>query len=53
MAGQRWVRDNFHWRDLRGLGKMLAYVLAVTFPHARSETWKRRREFRRNSSPSR
>ena len=26
------VRDNFHWRDLRGLGKLLAYVFAVTIP---------------------
>jgi hypothetical protein len=24
------VRDNFHWRDLRGLGKLLAYVVTVT-----------------------
>jgi hypothetical protein len=46
------VRDNFHWRDLRGLGKLLAYVLAVTLTHARSERWKRRREFRRRSSPN-
>jgi hypothetical protein len=47
------VRDNFHWRDLRGLGKLLAYVLTNRFPHARSTRWKRRREFRRSNSSSR
>jgi hypothetical protein len=47
------VCDNFHWRDLRGLGKLLAYVFAVTFPRARSERWKRRHECRRSSSPNR
>jgi len=44
------VRDNFHWRDLRGLGKLLAYVVAVTFTHARSTRWKRR-ESHLKSSP--
>ena len=47
------VCDNFHWRDLRGLGKLLAYALSVTFTHAGSTRWKRRREFRRSSSPIR
>ena len=42
------VRDNFHWRILRGLGKLLAYgAFTIRFPHARSTRWKRRREFRR------
>jgi hypothetical protein len=47
------VRDNFHWRGLRDLGKLLAYVLAAAFSHARSTRWKSRRKCRRNSSPSR
>ncbi len=46
------VRDNFHWRDLRGLGRLLAYGIATTFTHARSTRWKRR-ESRRRSSPIR
>jgi len=49
----REVRDNFHWRDLRGLGKLLASVFAIRFPHARSTRWKCRRKCRRSSSPSR
>ena len=47
------VCDNFDWRDLRGLGKLLAYVFTNRFPHARSTRWKRRRECRRSSSPNR
>jgi hypothetical protein len=47
------VRDNFDWRALRGLGKLLAYGIAVAFTHARSTRWKRRREFRHSSLPSR
>ena len=31
-----WVCDNFHWRGLRGLGKLLAYLFVVIFPYARS-----------------
>jgi hypothetical protein len=48
-----WMRDNFNWRDLRGLGKLLAYVVTVAFTHARSTRWKRRREYRHSSSPIR
>jgi hypothetical protein len=46
------VRDNFDWRALRGLGKLLVYEIAVTFTHARSARCKRR-ESHRKSSPSR
>jgi len=47
------VRDNFDWRDLRGLGKLFAYGVEVTFQHARSTRWRSRRECRHSSSPSR
>jgi CRISPR/Cas system-associated protein endoribonuclease Cas2 len=47
------VRDNFDWRVLGDLGKLLAYVVSVTFTHARSTRWKRRRECRRRCSPIR
>jgi hypothetical protein len=26
------VRDNFHWRDLRGLGKLLAWSVSIRNP---------------------
>jgi hypothetical protein len=47
------VCDNFHWRDLRGLGKLLVYGFPNQFQHARSTRWKRRRGFRPNSLPIR
>ena len=47
------VRDNFHWRHLRGLGKLLAYGFTNRFQHARSTRWKAHRGCRRNSLPNR
>jgi hypothetical protein len=47
------VRDYFHWRDLRGLGKLLAYGFSNQFQYARSRRWKRHHEFRHGSSPIR
>ena len=47
------VRDDFRWRDLRGLGKLLAYGFTNRFQHARSTRWKRRHGYRRSSLPSR
>ena len=47
------VRDNFDWRDLRGLGKLLAYVFAVHIPTRKECEMESRRECRRKSSPNR
>jgi hypothetical protein len=47
------VSDNFRWRDLRGLGKLVAYEFTPLFKRKEHTRWIRRHAYRRRNLPTR